>query len=184
MVGSVPRPSNQMWLNHFPYLKKTISPFISMYYVLEALPALHWVFVTFKYLPLFNFPFLWEALRGKIPWNWLPLDVKYEPIGESNRQIKLYWPSLEMDIETDIIYWYRNRNWNWYLPNIEIETDFVLELSPVVPSFERLEIFTTWQRFNRTSESNNAKHLSKYELSWVWDMWNGFMNFTDRISGQ
>ena len=89
-----------------------------------------------------------------------------------------------MDIETDIIYWYRNRNWNWYLPNIEIETDFVLELSPIVASFELLEIFTTLLRFNQTTESNNEKHLSKYELSWVWDMWNGFMNFTDRISGQ
>ena len=69
----------------------------------------HCVLVTFKYLMPFNFPPLWEALTAKISWNWLPSDVEYEAIAESNHQIKLCWPSQSLDIEAwGHLFWFWN----------------------------------------------------------------------------
>ena len=115
-----------------------------------------------------------EALTAKISWNWLPSDVEYEAIVESNHQIKFCWPSLTWDIEAwGHLFWFRNfLNQHGSLSGWETKRgpfSSLLQKAFVPP---------------RTHYQGWTIRRNEYELSESQDMWRGFMNFTDRISGQ
>ena len=136
----------------------------------------HCVLVTFKYLIPFNFPLLWEK-----PWRHrfhgidsLASDVEYEAIVESNHQIKLCWPSQTSDIEAwGHLFWF----WN-FLNQPGLLSGWGTKRGPFSSLLQKALIPP------RTHYQGWTIRRNEYELSESRDMWRGFMNFTDRISGQ
>ena len=126
MVGSVPRPSNQMWLNHFPYLNKQFprSYQCIMFWkhyqhcigcLWHSNICLSSIFLSFE-KPwgerFHGIDFLWMlsmSQLGKVTARLNSTDLLWKWI------LKLIsYIDIEIEIETDICQILNYWNWNWF----------------------------------------------------------------------